>query len=98
MDISDSFHESEIGRIFVDGSDAEEEGVWRYSNGELVTYLPWETATGEPNGGTRANCLLVRADGQFRDNRCVRNDPTGADFGLCENIGTQINISNILNR
>ena len=53
------FHgELSLGYTWVDGSDAQEEGVWRTSDGEVMTYLGW---TGqEPNDGAFGNCRVIK--------------------------------------
>jgi len=43
--------------VWVDGSDAAEEGVWRTAAGDGMSYLGF---TGEePNGGTIENCIML---------------------------------------
>ena len=48
-----------IYSTWVGGSDAQEEDVWRTSDGEFMTYLGW--AVGEPDGGTSENCRYIYA-------------------------------------
>ena len=54
-----AFFQAELSLEYtwVDGSDAEVEGVWRTSDGEVMTYLGW--ADSEPNGGTFSNCRAI---------------------------------------
>jgi len=62
------FHaELSLEYTWVDGSDALEEGVWRTSDGEVMTYLGWTGS--EPNGGSNANCRNTRA-GDVNDSAC----------------------------
>jgi len=65
--------------VWVDGSDAEQEGVWRAFTGENMTYLGWTSP--EPNGGTNENCMTLRG-ANVRDDGCSRTDKSHA--ALCE--------------
>ena len=65
--------------VWVDGSDAETEGVWRTASGEVMTYFGW---TGdEPNGGTNENCIRLRGDRVYDDGCDVTHKFVAA---LCE--------------
>ena len=69
--------------FFIDGSDVAEEGTWRHSNGDVMTYLPW--LEGEPSGGSDENCIIVevRNPYSFQDYHC----DTGSQdhvYGACE--------------
>merc|ERR1711862_778346 len=65
------------------GNDIEREGVYRQADGEPILWTPlWKS--GEPNGGTRDNCLLVHLlgdgnAGKWWDDRCT----TGRHY-ICE--------------
>merc|ERR1711955_154032 len=44
------------------GNDIEREGVWRQADGEPILWTPlWYS--GHPDGGTGANCILIRLIG-----------------------------------
>ena len=45
--------------LWIDGSDAAQEGTWRTEDGQTVT-IPFTLS--EPNGGTAANCLFIDSD------------------------------------
>ena len=65
--------------VWVDGSDAAEEGVWRTASGEVMTYFGWTGV--EPNGGTIQNCMMLWGVSVV-DNGCYRADLAVA--ALCE--------------
>lgn len=64
---------------WVDGSDAEKEGVWRTSAGDVMTYLGWTGV--ELNGGTNGNCMALYGKDVW-DSGCDRADITYS--ALCE--------------
>ena len=41
-----------------------EEGIFKWNNGETVQQIPW--GSGEPNGGTGSNCLIMDASQAFK--------------------------------
>jgi len=47
--------------VWVDGSDAAKEGVWRTAAGDVMSYLGWNDV--EPNGGTTENCITLDGAG-----------------------------------
>jgi len=49
--------------LWIDGSDAAQEGTWRTEDGQTVP-IPFETiyTPSEPNGGTADNCLFMDSD------------------------------------
>jgi len=49
--------------LWIDGSDAAQEGTWRTEDGQTVT-IPFMSPSTipEPNGGTAANCLFIDTD------------------------------------
>ena len=51
-------------------NDIDEEGSFKWSNGEAVQQIPWHS--GEPNGGTNSNCLVMYAANAFKfcDREC----------------------------
>jgi len=54
-----AFFQAELSLEYtwLDGSDAQEEGVWRTSDGEVMTFLGW--TVGDPNGGTGETCRVI---------------------------------------
>jgi len=65
--------------VWVDGSDAAQEGVWLTSAGDVMSYFGWTGV--EPNGGTIENCMrLVGA--KVLDTGCNRAGEVVA--ALCE--------------
>jgi len=65
--------------VWVDGSDAAQEGVWLTYAGKVMTYLGW---TGpEPNNGRDANCMLLFGE-EVWDEGCQRASDNHAT--LCE--------------
>ncbi len=55
-----------VRAIWVGGTDAVVEGTWSWINGESWHYTNW--GSGEPNGGTSANCLRINyTNGQWDD-------------------------------
>jgi len=50
---------SDTDRFYIDGSDAETEGVWKTENGHVMTYTGMSGT--EPNGGTSPNCMYVKS-------------------------------------
>ena len=65
--------------VWVDGSDAAQEGVWLTSDGKVMTYLGWTFK--EPNGGQNANCMMLFGI-EVWDENCNRVDDSYAT--LCE--------------
>ena len=63
--------------VWVDGSDAAQEGTWLTYNGDVMAYLGW---TG-PNGGANANCMRLHGQ-DVSDENC--DDVGGIDAALCE--------------
>jgi len=65
--------------VWVDGSDAAQEGVWLTSAGKVMTYLGWTGV--EPNEGTFANCILLFGE-EVWDRDCNKAELNFAS--LCE--------------
>jgi len=65
--------------VWVDGSDAAEEGVWRTAAGDVMSYLGFTGV--DPNGGTSENCMLF-AGAEVLDDGCDRDYKSVAS--LCE--------------
>ena len=65
--------------VWVDGSDAAQEGVWLTSAGKVMRYLGW--TSGQPNEGTYANCMMLVGN-EVWDEICDRVDDNKAS--LCE--------------
>jgi len=61
-----------VDRFYVDGSDAETEGVWKTEAGDVMTY------TENSNDGPGENCLTIRTT-LFSDYFC-----TSTLFAVCE--------------
>jgi cysteine-rich repeat protein len=59
------------GPWWIGGTDRRVDGAWRDVGGAPVAYLPF--GSGEPNGGTDQNCLVIetrRFDGGWNDKSC----------------------------
>ena len=65
--------------VWVDGSDAAQEGVWRTPTGKVMTYLGCTCV--EPNEGTFANCILLFGE-EVWDRDCNKAELNFAS--LCE--------------
>ena len=65
--------------VWVDGSDAAQEGVWLTSDGKVMTYIGF--TRGQPNGGKNANCMML-FEMEVWDENCNRVDYSYAT--LCE--------------
>ena len=76
-----TFYAASVGDTYVGADDIADEGIFKWRNGELVQQIPWET--GEPNGGTGSNCLVMDADVAFRF--CDRECSAKNEF-LCQKI------------
>ena len=61
---------SDCSGAYVEGSDIQVEGEFKWNNGKSVQELPWHS--GEPNDGTSGNCLLIHSswDCNFGDINC----------------------------
>jgi len=70
---------SPLHGVWVDGSDAAEEGVWRTAAGDVMSYLGFTGV--EPNGGSSENCILLEG-GSVYDDGCDRDFKNLAS--LCE--------------
>ena len=46
--------------MYIDGSDVEEEGVWKTEAGDVMTYMGMSGE--EPNGNRTENCLVMTHD------------------------------------
>ena len=60
-----------VHEAWITGMDAAQEGHWKYPNGNYL--FPFPLAIGEPDGGTRENCLILRSNG-YIDVECARSD------------------------
>lgn len=57
---------AKVGRMcWIDGSDAQSEGIWKFSNGEKMTYFNW--APGEPNNDRNQDYLRMYDEGNWDD-------------------------------
>ena len=56
---------AKVGTCWIDGSDAQSEGVWKFSNGEKMTYFNW--GKGEPNNDGNQDCLRIYVSGEWDD-------------------------------
>merc|ERR1719369_495251 len=65
------------------GNDIEWEGVYRQADGEPILWSPlWHS--GDPDGGTGSNCLLVRLLGDSLAGRWWDDPCTNARHYICE--------------
>merc|ERR1711970_460934 len=65
------------------GNDIEREGVYRQADGEPILWSPmW--GSGDPNGGTGSNCLLVRLLGDGNAGKWADDPCTTARRYICE--------------
>ena len=64
--------------FLIDGTDAQQEGVWRDSHNTILSIAWGQT---EPNGGLHEQCLVIASyvDGYFADIGCH-----GMYWALCE--------------
>ena len=55
-------------------NDIDEEGSFKWSNGDPIQQIPWPSH--EPNGGTGSNCLVMDVDYDFKfcDRQCSEKD------------------------
>lgn len=56
---------AKVGTCRIDGSDAQNEGTWKFSNGEKMTYLNW--MAGEPNNDGNQDYLVMYPSGKWDD-------------------------------
>jgi len=70
---------SPLHGVWVDGSDAAEEGVWRTAAGDVMSYLGFTGV--EPNGGSSENCISL-VEAYVYDDFCDRDYRNVAS--LCE--------------
>ena len=54
--------------VWIGISDTETEGLWRDVRGNVISYTNWKT--GEPNGGTDANCGITANNFKWNDGDC----------------------------
>jgi hypothetical protein len=50
------------------GSDAAQEGTWRWSAGHPWSYSNWDA--GQPQGSSNENCAVVMDNGKWHDQPC----------------------------
>jgi hypothetical protein len=62
-----------ISGYWIGATDSALEGAWRWTSGQSLLYGNW--TSGEPNGGTIENCLLVSSSGQWVDQSCQTSFP-----------------------
>ncbi|MEC5128860.1 lectin-like protein [Verrucomicrobiales bacterium BCK34] len=63
--------------LWLGGSDEEVEDLWKWSDGELITWFQWDR--GEPNnGGGREHFIQMRAGGKWND--LSMNSPAPVGF------------------
>lgn len=75
---------AKVGTCWIDGSDAEQEGLWKFSDGTKMTYFNWQE--GEPNSymGTDQDYLAMVPRGEWDDTHTFP-DPGSGDGGfVCE--------------
>ena len=75
--------------LYVDGSDALEEGVWRLSDQHVMPFVAWPQSGGEPDGGTAQNCLVVVSTSPYEvhDYACTRMQHNQHVYAVCEHEG-----------
>lgn len=56
---------AKVGTCWIDGSDAQNEGAWKFSNGEKMSYFNW--AKGEPNNDGNQDYLRIYDSGEWDD-------------------------------
>ncbi len=67
--------------VWIGGSDAQEEGVWRWEDGAAFRYTNW--IRGEPNNsGDVEHAIHMRSDGQWNDMRLTSRAPFIAQWSL----------------
>ena len=52
--------------LWLGASDEEEEDVWRWTDGGVMSYTKW--GEGEPNFGILENCLVLKVDDNYWNN------------------------------
>ena len=63
--------------LWLGGSDAEVEDLWKWTDGEKITFFNWDR--GEPNNGGRIeHYVQMRAGGKWND--LSMNSPTPVGF------------------
>ena len=67
----DSVNEKVLGPTCIGGSDAEQEGVWKWEDGSPFDFTHW--GTNEPNGNETENCLELDYSLNFNDISCGGN-------------------------
>jgi len=64
---------NDLEDIWIGISDKQTEGTWRDVDGNVVPYSNW--ASGQPNGGSSDNCVIMKGDGLWDDVACVESHP-----------------------
>ena len=64
---------NDLEDIWIGISDKQTEGTWRDVDGNVVPYSNW--ASGQPNGGSSDNCVIMKVDGLWDDVACVESHP-----------------------